>query len=650
VKRIIKYLIVLLAIGSAYLAIGQLTYPEKFNTSRVDSLTTELGSTHSKSQKIKILTDLATLYLAQAPKQSIEYANEALEYSSDLEFEDRIALLKLLATAYDRLGNPAKSISIMEQTIEFATKGNDSTAMAEAYNFRGYLYLRSGDLFTCISNYETALQLATAIGRKDIMADAYYGLYRVNAALEEWEQQVHNLERFLTVTNHQKDARRVYIAYLMLGDNSRTQKQFSEAFDFYHKAYKAAEIIDDSIYMALTVNHIAWAYYEKGELKTSLEYYQKNLDLSIRGERQQTVTNVYGNIGNIYRDWQDYELALEYYNKSIELSRQINDYFNLSWLYMDISRMYADMENFEKAYETHKLHTQYNDSITNQQYENRLLEARARYEAEKSEQALEVLSLRLRQNRVFIYGLAGGLLAILIIGALIFQRIRMRSKQRMTEMNHTISELNQQNLRQQMNPHFVFNTLNSIQYYVFRNDKIASNNYMSKFAALMRKTLENSRHTAIPIKDELDALELYLELESLRFKEKFEWNISVDEEIDTLLYKIPTMLIQPYVENSLSHGLMNKNGKGYVYIDLKEDSDSIKCIIEDNGIGRKRAMEIRKSNNRKHNSLGTTITESRLKLVNEIYGKNMKIRYTDLNDENNEPSGTRVEISIPIIT
>jgi LytS/YehU family sensor histidine kinase len=204
-------------------------------------------------------------------------------------------------------------------------------------------------------------------------------------------------------------------------------------------------------------------------------------------------------------------------------------------------------------------------------------------------------------------------------------------------MNHKISEITQKNLRQQMNPHFIFNTLNSIQYYMYQHDKIATNNYLTKFSLLMRKTLENSQHTSIPIKDELDALNLYLELESLRFKEKFEYSIEVDNEIDTVIMKIPTMLIQPYVENSISHGLVNKEGKGFVDIRLELADDNLVCVIEDNGIGRKAAMEIKNQKNGNHNSLGTKITESRLSLVNSLYGKNMKVDYTDLVDASGIP-------------
>ena len=136
----------------------------------------------------------------------------------------------------------------------------------------------------------------------------------------------------------------------------------------------------------------------------------------------------------------------------------------------------------------------------------------------------------------------------------------------------------------------------------------------------------------------------------IRFKNKFDYEITVDPEIDTLLYKIPTMLIQPYVENSICHGLMPGEGKGLLSIDIKLEKDYISCIIEDNGIGREAAQEKKEKSADNHKPLGTRIVSSRLDLVNALYGTSLKVIYTDLKKENGEPEGTRVEIHIPIIT
>ena len=185
---------------------------------------------------------------------------------------------------------------------------------------------------------------------------------------------------------------------------------------------------------------------------------------------------------------------------------------------------------------------------------------------------------------------------------------------------------------------------------MYQHDKLATNNYLTKFSSLMRKVLENSQHTSVPLRDELDALNLYLELEMIRFKDRFKYEIKVDDEIDTLLYKVPAMLIQPYVENSICHGIMPREGKGSLKIDLKLENKYILCTIEDNGIGREAAQQKKSCFDKPHNSLGTQIVSSRLELVNALYGTSLKTIYTDLKNEKGEPEGTRVEIHIPIIT
>jgi LytS/YehU family sensor histidine kinase len=279
-----------------------------------------------------------------------------------------------------------------------------------------------------------------------------------------------------------------------------------------------------------------------------------------------------------------------------------------------------------------------------------LADAKIRYEAETHNKELQLLSLRISNQRLLIYGYTGLFVLSLAIGILLFSRAKINAKRRISEMNHKIAEITQANLRQQMNPHFIFNTLNSIQYYMYQHDKLATNNYLTKFSSLMRKVLENSQHTSILLRDEIEALTLYLELEMIRFKDKFDFEIKIDDDIDPLLYKVPTMLIQPYVENSISHGLMPSEGKGLVKIYLKLENQYISCTIEDNGIGRDASQELKKNKESNHNSLGTQIIASRLDLVNALYGTNLKTIYTDLKNVNGDPEGTRVEIQIPIIT
>lgn len=242
-------------------------------------------------------------------------------------------------------------------------------------------------------------------------------------------------------------------------------------------------------------------------------------------------------------------------------------------------------------------------------------------------------------------------LVVLVVGALAWMIIhyRIQAVKRRRELLQNINEYRQQMLRQQMNPHFIFNTLNSIQYFLLDEDTTSSLTYLSKFAKLMRIVLDNSQHTFIPIEDEIRGLRLYLELESLRFEESFDYDITVDEDVNTFEYKIPALLIQPYVENSIRHGLLHKKGKGYLKVHITRKEDYLFLIIEDNGIGRKKAEEIKMKQGAFQQSLGSKITEDRISILNSLYSDEIDITYLDLEDEKGNARGTRVEIRLPFV-
>ncbi len=240
---------------------------------------------------------------------------------------------------------------------------------------------------------------------------------------------------------------------------------------------------------------------------------------------------------------------------------------------------------------------------------------------------------------------------IVLLLALVYNFYRKRIK-RIELANLTQQEINQyrqQALSKQMNPHFVFNSLNSIQYYIIKNDKVSSSRYLTKFATLMRMILNNSQHQAISLSEELASLKLYLELEALRFKERFEYTIEVDPVINQVSTFIPPFIIQPFIENSIWHGLMNKEGKGLLQLKLNYHKNFIICFVEDNGVGRKKSKEIQEGNQLKRPSKGIAITETRLRLFDTRKVQTSPITYTDLYDENGEAIGTRVEIHIPIV-
>ena len=240
-------------------------------------------------------------------------------------------------------------------------------------------------------------------------------------------------------------------------------------------------------------------------------------------------------------------------------------------------------------------------------------------------------------------------LITLIAGAYFFYRNRVKNIERNNLAQQEINQYRQQALSKQMNPHFLFNSLNSIQYYIVKNDRISSSRYLSKFATLMRVILNNSQNQAISLNDEMNALKLYLELESMRFKERFEYVIEIDPLINQITTLIPPFIIQPFIENSIWHGLMNREGSGLLQIKLIQEELLLRCIVEDNGVGRQHAAEIEGTNPFSRSSKGISITETRLRLIDKKSIDINPVTYTDLYDLNGFSEGTRVEILIPIM-
>ena len=238
------------------------------------------------------------------------------------------------------------------------------------------------------------------------------------------------------------------------------------------------------------------------------------------------------------------------------------------------------------------------------------------------------------------------LIIILFVTILIY---RTKVYKRKMFLQSELVKIRQQALSSQMNPHFIFNSLNSIQNFILQNDKLASNTFLAKFADLMRKILENSQYTYISVSKELEALELYIELEAMRFKDKFSYEIKIDESINTEEYKIPPLLIQPYIENAIWHGLMHKESEGLLVFEMKLIDKTIHCSIIDNGIGREKAAQIKANKQKTYQSFGTDITKKRLDLINSAKDIQMSVKYTDM-FENNIASGTKVEIIFPILT
>ena len=232
-------------------------------------------------------------------------------------------------------------------------------------------------------------------------------------------------------------------------------------------------------------------------------------------------------------------------------------------------------------------------------------------------------------------------LGIGIVSAIFWYREKeIRAK---SVVSKKMVELELKALRSQMNPHFIFNTLNSIQHYIAINDFRSTNKYIVQFATLIRTILHLSEKSLITIQEEIDILTMYMDLEKMRFEEQFDYKIEVSKEIDKDYDEIPSMLLQPYVENAIWHGLMSKKGKGLIKIGIREEGEYIYCSVEDNGIGREKAAEIKAKRNIQQKSVGMSVTKERLDLIGN---NDFNVETIDLYNDNGEAIGTKMLIRI----
>lgn len=240
------------------------------------------------------------------------------------------------------------------------------------------------------------------------------------------------------------------------------------------------------------------------------------------------------------------------------------------------------------------------------------------------------------------------LLLVVLLVHLRIKSIRRRQEEK-EQINHRLAELENTALQAQMNPHFIFNCLNSIQQYIFDNEVLTANKYLTGFARLVRSTLHNSSRNFITLADEVDYLSTYLSLEKLRFKEKMDYSIEVDASIDRDQFAIPPMLLQPFVENSMRHGLRHKtDGGGFIHIRFKRFEDQLLVTVEDNGIGRKKAASYKTREHIEYQSKGMSLTADRIRMMNVKYGNCIHIEVTDLVDAAGNAAGTRIVLKFPI--
>ena len=260
---------------------------------------------------------------------------------------------------------------------------------------------------------------------------------------------------------------------------------------------------------------------------------------------------------------------------------------------------------------------------------------------------------RLKQQAFIRNALFGGLLLFILLGVFAFRNLSLKRKneklaikKNQAELQQKVAELEMQALRAQMNPHFIFNCLNSINRFIFKNETKEASDYLTRFSRLIRMVLLHSQKKLVPLEDELEMLKLYLDMERLRFKNAFDYHITTTNAIENSSVFIPPLLLQPFCENAIWHGLMHKDGQGHLNIELSETRGILYCSITDDGVGREKADEYKSKSAEKEKSLGLKITKERLSLLNQGTTGGTYYEIEDVKNEQGGIAGTKVQLKI----
>jgi LytS/YehU family sensor histidine kinase len=287
------------------------------------------------------------------------------------------------------------------------------------------------------------------------------------------------------------------------------------------------------------------------------------------------------------------------------------------------------------------------DSIINRlQKSHNMDEARAILQQYKT-------SISEAENNILNVSLLGLIPFFIAIGFVVFlfyvKRREANFKAAEAEIQAQLSKIEMKALRAQMNPHFIFNCLNSIYHFMNKKDTEQASKYLIKFSNLIRSILENSLHQEVPLKDDLEALELYIQLEQMRLDHKFDYRIAIDEHIDTNSFFVPPLIMQPFVENSIWHGLSGKENGGLINIRIELQENMLKYILEDNGSMVSNPNNLNEIQKLKKSSIGIAATKERLDLLHHKNKGHANFTMTDLMDKNNTYCGKRIELKLPIL-
>lgn len=646
-----------------------------------ENIKTENSNVHFKT-KCKIL--LMCCFLMLAPKLwAVPNAADSIR----LHFEDLIAqsnhdLLTLSQTHYDYAvfldenGNIDEAIEQLKAGIEAATKISNDSIFAKTANYLGGIYWSEGDCNNSTFYFEQGLKHAERINNNELISVIKMNLSGNYGSSGQNEKAIQFALDALEIKEKNNKSTGLCYDYIMVGEIFQNIGNIEKWKYYVHKAYQLKDtencaILSDIVMIYNNLGRIAEA--EK-EFNKALAYYDTIVQVSKPVAYNQGIGIALLNSALILQMQEKPEKALEsateseqylgdvpYFvmainNVKTELFQQLGkkkEALELAQLNIQNENMLLypvirqdclgllyklnfELENYKTANSWNDTLRAYEAKLREDETLKTIEELETKYQTEKKEQQIELLSAenQIKTQRIFLFvALSILLLLLFTIGLLLYYRNKKRNQQ-------TQETLRQQLLRSQMNPHFLFNALGSIQNYMLNNDTKKAAGYLNNFASLTRAILDHSAAETVMLDDEIKALHNYIKLEQMRMQYNFEYSIDLDESVETEFINIPPMLIQPFVENAIKHGLKNKEADGELKICIEDQEDTLKVTISDNGKG----FDKNNRQNQDHKSMAMDIFNKRIGLLKKKYSKKAGFEIQSAPNQ-----GTKVYIHIPII-
>ena len=625
--------------------------------------------------------------------------DNSVSYSSKIskKTENNFSIQLDSAEYYKKI-DPFKSIEFIEDALKSQTsKRGNSVNISKAYEVLGDVYLNLKQYDLASKNYKTALNSNSTTSvklklAKTLMLEGGYNESNtiLNSILNVKKTSLQKIEVYETFgDNYQKlkDYANAAInfnqALTFAKANNYIQKitnlnaKLAEIYRLQGRVSEAEAFLDNTIEVsknttlnkrAVITNSVANQYRDQQNFDKEIELKKQTLQDLEKAKLNKVITEANDDeeisvqqlnldIGNAYAKKKSYTKAIDYLEKSKDDAGKVSDIETKKEAVEQLSEIYKNVGDYEKALSNYQEYVGLVDILykkkeqeieaavainkTLAEKQNRInsLEkdrqlTESKYQLYQSEQQVTVENYK--RQRLIIYSLIGGLL--LLLAAIYF--MYKSNKQRRLANNL----LALKSLRSQMNPHFIFNALNSVNSFIAQNDERTANRYLTDFSTLMRNVLNNSEEDFIPLSKEIELLELYLKLEHSRFKDKFDYKIEIDENLKVSEYQIPPMLLQPYIENAVWHGLRYKQEKGFLKVEFLQKNEASICIeISDNGIGRKKSKELKTANQQKQQSKGMNNIKKRVAILNEMYSDKVDVYIEDLYEDS---SGTKVVLTL----